>query len=144
MLMEQVKQLLSSLMGAIALTGGLLSCGNLAQLDEPGVVDVTAGEITPISQVLSQTQPDRSGHASPGASLPLPVQLRGQVMEVAPLLQGGAYRLQDRSGSIWVLTTASLPSVGETLRIQGEAHYQPITIAGQDLGEFYIRELDRR
>lgn len=124
---------LSGLMGAIALTGALLSCGNLAQLgDMNGLMDLPPGDITPIDQL----QQSRSTSAT--------VHLRGQVVEVAPLLQGGAYRLQDTSGSIWVLTAAALPPVGDTLQIQGEARYQTITIAGQDLGESYVQEIERR
>ncbi|WP_448572439.1 hypothetical protein [Trichothermofontia sp.] len=124
---------LSGLLGAIALMGALLSCGNLAQRGEAeGLRDFPRGDITPISQ-LQQPR-----------STPATVHLRGQVMEVAPLLQGGAYRLQDTSGSIWVLTSTPLPPVGDTLQIQGEVRYQTITIAGQELGESYIQETERR
>ncbi len=124
---------LSGLMGAIALTGALLSCGNLAQRGgADGLLDFPLGDITPISQ-LQQLR-----------STPAPVHLRGQVVEVAPLLQGGAYRLQDPSGSIWVLTSTPLPPVGDTLQIQGEARYQTIMIVGQDLGESYVQETERR
>ncbi len=113
--------------------GSLLSCGNLAQLGNTGgLLKLTAGEVTPISQLHTPNAPTAT------------VQVQGQVMEVAPLLQGGAYRLQDSSGSIWVLTTTTLPQVGENLQIKGEANYQRITIAGQDLGESYIRELERQ
>lgn len=120
-------------MGAIALTGALLSCGNLAQPgDTDGLLDFPAVNVTPIGQL------------QPLPSTPTTVYLRGQVVEVAPLLQGGAYRLEDTSGSIWVLTTAAPPAVGDTLQIQGETRYQNITIAGQDLGEPYVQETERR
>lgn len=143
--MNRLRQRLSRLIGAIALMGGLLSCGNLAQLVESsGPLDFTAGKATPISQILNQVQPARSQNISPGASPPTPTQLRGQVVEVVPLLQGGAYRLEDHSGSIWVFTPALLPQVGDVLQIRGEARYQPITIAGQDLGEAYVTEIERR
>ncbi|UZQ54377.1 hypothetical protein OOK60_18200 [Trichothermofontia sichuanensis B231] len=143
--MKRVRQRLSRLMGAIALTGGLLSCGNLAQrIESSSPVDFTASKATPISQILSQVHASRSRGISPGEATATQAQLRGQVVEVAPLLEGGAYRLQDNSGSIWVLTTAPLPQVGDTLHIQGEARYQPIVIAGQDLGEAYLMEIGRR
>jgi len=131
--MHWVRRSLSNGVSAIALMGSLLSCGNLPPIREPnGLLDFTVVDTTPISQ-LQKPQPTTTV-----------VHLRGEVGDVAPLLAGGAYRLQDSSGSIWVLTTGALPQVGETLLIQGEVRYQSIPIAGQDLGESYVRETTRR
>ncbi|MBW4647308.1 MAG: hypothetical protein KME06_01205 [Kastovskya adunca ATA6-11-RM4] len=69
------------------------------------------------------------------------VHLRGQVSNRAPFLgNNGAYELQDESGKIWVITDASVPNLGDEVLIQGQAYYQSIPVAGQELGEVYVQE----
>ncbi len=72
------------------------------------------------------------------------VRLVGTVTQRAMFLQGGAYQLQDESGSIWVLTQQPVPEVGDRLSIQGEITYDAIAVQGQELGEVYIDERDRQ
>jgi hypothetical protein len=72
------------------------------------------------------------------------VRLVGTVTQRALFLQGGAYQLQDESGSIWVLTQEPVPEVGDRLTIQGEIAYDAIAVNGQDLGELYVNEQERQ
>jgi hypothetical protein len=71
------------------------------------------------------------------------VYLKGTVENRAPFLQSGAYQLQDATGAIWVLTDSTLPNVGEQIIMKGQVTYQSIPIAGQELGEVYIKEIEQ-
>lgn len=70
-------------------------------------------------------------------------EFRGDVTEIAPFLQGGAYLLTDDSGEIWVIATAQLPEVGEQLKVEGEITYTQIAIAEKEFGEVYLTEIQR-
>ncbi|MCT7962134.1 hypothetical protein NG791_15795 [Laspinema sp. D1] len=70
------------------------------------------------------------------------VYLKGTVENRAPFLQSGAYQLQDATGAIWVMTDSTLPNLGDRLVMKGQVTYQSIPIAGQELGEVYIKELE--
>jgi hypothetical protein len=71
------------------------------------------------------------------------VYLKGIVENRAPFLQSGAYQLQDDTGSIWVMTNSTLPNIGDRLVIKGQVSYQSIPLAGQELGEVYVTELEQ-
>lgn len=69
------------------------------------------------------------------------VYLQGKVTHKAPFLGSGAYQLEDDTGSVWIVTTAPLPPIGEAVVIRGKVQYQSLPLAEQDWGEFYILEL---
>ncbi len=71
------------------------------------------------------------------------VYLKGTVETLAPFLESGAYQLQDDTGAIWVMTNSTLPNVGDRLVMKGQVTYQSIPIAGQELGEVYIKEREQ-
>ncbi|ADB95556.1 hypothetical protein [Candidatus Atelocyanobacterium thalassae] len=72
------------------------------------------------------------------------VYLEGSVVDHALFLDSSSYQLQDETGKIWVLKTfGEIPNIGEIIKIKGEIIYQPILIGNQDIGEFYIVELQR-
>ena len=71
------------------------------------------------------------------------VLLNGQVEQRLPLIEQGLYQLSDDTGSIWVVSPTSPPAVGETLKIRAIVRYEPIPMAGQDIGEYYLEELAR-
>jgi len=66
--------------------------------------------------------------------------LTGQVQQIAPLVQGQVYQLQDSTGSIWVLSQGSGLTVGDRVLIQGTPTYQSIPLAGREQGEVYVIE----
>lgn len=49
------------------------------------------------------------------------VNLRGEVTEVfsIPLVSQGAYKLDDGSGSIWIITESGTPAKGKTVSVKG-------------------------
>lgn len=109
--------------GALSLAiGGLWGCTNLVK---------TGIGITPIENIQQNWQKYST------------VYLKGTVGTQAPFLGSGAYQLQDRTGSIWVVTDETLPTPGETLILKGQVKHQSIPIAGQDLGEVYVEELEQ-
>lgn len=74
------------------------------------------------------------------------VYTEGTVAKLAPFVGAGAYQLQDSTGTIWVFTTQPLPSIGQQMFIRGQVNYEQITVEGApglDIGDFYIRELER-
>lgn len=72
------------------------------------------------------------------------VYLKGNVGNQASFIGGGAYELQDTTGSIWILTKQPLPQKGDELIIQGKVEYQsmPLIFAagGKAVGEIYVQE----
>jgi len=69
------------------------------------------------------------------------VYVHGLVVNVAPFLEGGAYQIQDATGSVWIKTDKPLPPKGTSLVVRGEIAYQAIFIGQDKLGESYILEL---
>ncbi|WP_013321824.1 hypothetical protein [Gloeothece verrucosa] len=108
--------------------GGLIGCSSLANLGN--ALPFKDYSITPIGEAPKQTQ---------GSTL----YLQGKVSQEAPFLAGGAYRLQDHTGSVWVRTNQNLPKPGQALVIKGQVDYQSIPVGNKELGEFYILELEQ-
>lgn len=71
------------------------------------------------------------------------VYLQGKVIDRVPFIDSGSYQLQDATGAVWILTNKGLPAIGEELLIKGQIEYQPIPIGRQDIGEFYVLELEK-
>ena len=71
------------------------------------------------------------------------VTLKGIVVNIAPFLAGGAYQLQDATGTVWVRTDKPLPPKGSSLAVKGELKYEAIFVGKQQLGESYLLELSQ-
>jgi hypothetical protein len=71
------------------------------------------------------------------------VTLKGIVVNIAPFLEGGAYQLQDATGTVWVRTDKPLPPKGSSLAVKGELQYEAIFVGKQQLGESYLLELSQ-
>lgn len=71
------------------------------------------------------------------------VYLSGKVVHLAPFLGNGAYQLEDATGKIWVVTTQILPQRNQQINLKGKIAYQSLPLAEQELGEFYLVELER-
>lgn len=71
------------------------------------------------------------------------VTVKGVVGDRAPLLDGGAYLLQDETGNIWVVSEDEVPEAGQSLRVQGTLERREILINQQDYGELYLQEQQR-
>jgi hypothetical protein len=107
---------------------GLIGCTSLVNLGIP--VPFTHDPITLIKEVPQQ-QPDST------------LYLQGKVSELVPFLGNGAYQLQDQTGKIWIRTHQNLPKLGEQITIKGQVKYQSIAISNQEMGEFYLVELEQ-
>ncbi|MFB8791062.1 MAG: hypothetical protein U7123_19990 [Potamolinea sp.] len=68
------------------------------------------------------------------------VYLQGKVTTRAPFLTGGAYQLQDGTGTIWVITKENVPNVGDQVSIKGQLRFQSLPVSGQELGEVSVQE----
>lgn len=71
------------------------------------------------------------------------VYLTGKVLHIAPFLGNAAYQIEDATGKIWVVTTQTIPQLNQQINIKGKIEYQSLPIAKQELGDFYLVELER-
>ena len=70
------------------------------------------------------------------------VYLQGKVVHIAPFLDNSAYQLEDSTGKIWVVTTENPPQLGKQIEVKGKIKYQSLPFAEQELGDFYVVELE--
>ena len=71
------------------------------------------------------------------------IYITGEVIKVAPLLGNNAYQVQDDTGSIWVISTGNLPSVGQNIFIKSKIRTQSLSLINQELDELYLVELEQ-
>ena len=71
------------------------------------------------------------------------IYVKGQVTHRSPFLGSAAYQLQDSTGTAWIVTANSLPTQGEEVFIKGKIQYQSLPIEEQELGGFYLVELQQ-
>lgn len=116
----------------LMLGGGLVSCSNVAQVDNNGInVSDRRVNLTQIRNI----KPSRNPFST--------IYLQGKVTAIAPFLQAGAYQVQDATGKIWVVTNQTLPQVDDTVLIKGKVQFRSIPLAGQELGEVYVQEQEK-
>lgn len=70
------------------------------------------------------------------------VYLTGKVVHLAPFVDNAAYQLADSTGKIWVVTQ-ELPQLGKEITIKGKIKHQSLPFEGQELGDFYLIELEQ-
>lgn len=71
------------------------------------------------------------------------INLTGKVIHIAPFVANSAYQLEDHTGKVWVVTEKNLPQLGQQINIKGKIEYQSLPFAEQELGDFYIVELEQ-
>jgi hypothetical protein len=113
----------------LLLVGGLIGCSALADL---GIAVPYLGD-PPVNNVDDLSEKRR------GAI----VYIRGIVKGYAPFLNSGAYQVQDKTGIIWIRTEKKPPQQGQEVVIKGKLDYQSIPVGTQELGEFYVVELEQ-
>jgi hypothetical protein len=72
------------------------------------------------------------------------VTISGTVAKRVPVLEGWLYQVSDNTGSLWVLTERSDPTVGELATVQGLVRYEAITVGEVDASEMYLEEQSYR
>ena len=72
------------------------------------------------------------------------VSISGNVTERVATLDGWLYRLQDSTGSLWIVTNQSDPVVGEVATVSGVIKYEAIVVDEIDAGEIYLQEQSYR
>jgi hypothetical protein len=112
--------------------GGLVGCSKSAPLGMHGLTISQFGvNVTKINELPQ----------NPNATAT--VYIQGQVADHAPFLAAGAYEVQDATGTIWVLTNKTVPSVGDQVLIKGQVQFQSIPLAGKEFGEVYVQEQEQ-
>ncbi|MGC9502495.1 MAG: hypothetical protein ACP5D4_02030 [Baaleninema sp.] len=96
-------------------------------------------EITPISELSGSGENSRANLEDNTEAI-----VRGTTIDLAPFVEGGAYQLQDDTGTLWVLSDEALPEVGQPLQVTGTLVDRSIPINGVDYGEVYLKESDRQ
>ncbi|MEL6494537.1 MAG: hypothetical protein AAFQ41_05350 [Cyanobacteria bacterium J06623_7] len=69
--------------------------------------------------------------------------LSGKVVRRAPFLDNAAYQLEDSTGHIWVVTAQNLPRLGQQINLKGKIQYQSLPFDTQELGDFYLVEIEQ-
>ncbi len=72
------------------------------------------------------------------------VSIYGSVTQRVALLDGWLYQMQDDTGSLWVLTDRSEPTVGDRAAVAGIVKYEAIVVGEVDAGEIYLEEQSYR
>ncbi len=118
-----------SSIGMVFLCFSTIGCSASSNLPAASnnVLTMIPGERVKISQVSSKR--DRV------------VQIEGKIKAQAPLMGGQrAYEVQDETGSVWVVTSQTVPTIGNSVNVQGKVRLQKIDLAGQDQSAAYIEQ----
>jgi hypothetical protein len=94
--------------------------------------------VTTINEIIQYQQPKKNSQTQEAVYY-----IEGTVVDYAPFMDNGSYKLQDDTGTVWVLTNGTLPRPGDSITIKGRVEYQQISLGGQDLGELYILEVEK-
>ena len=70
------------------------------------------------------------------------VYVTGKIVHLAPFVDNAAYQLEDATGKVWVVTSQANPKLGQQITIKGRIEYQSLPFAEQELGDFYLVELE--
>ncbi|MFB2918661.1 MULTISPECIES: hypothetical protein [Aerosakkonema] len=71
------------------------------------------------------------------------VYIRGRVVKQVPFLGTRAYEVEDSTGTVYVITKDKFPAQNREIIVEGKVQYKSIPLAGQELGEIYIKEQQR-
>jgi len=113
---------------SMLLMAGVVGCSPLPQ-SGAGMLTLRPNvDVTNIQALQQQQKMDRV------------VYIRGNVVRQVPLIQKQAYEIQDRTGSIWIVTQKQAPKSGEAVLVKGKVRYQQISSGNKSLGEIYIEE----
>ncbi|QMS88927.1 hypothetical protein HUN01_15440 [Nostoc edaphicum CCNP1411] len=110
------------------LAAGLCSCGNLTSSGLSGNGLKIGTNVTPIGEI----KPKQDNQAI--------VYIQGQVEKQAPMMKQWAYKINDSTGKIWVVTNQKNLGEGAQVVIKGTVRYRSIPLAGKELGEVYLEE----
>ncbi len=72
------------------------------------------------------------------------VAISGAVIQRAALLEGWLYQVQDDTGSLWVHTERTEPTLGELATVEGILRYESIVVGEIDASDMYLEEQSYR
>ena len=97
-------------------------------------------EETPKSELTTRNASFSAIASLPETNSGSEVYIQGKVLQKAPFVDGGAYKIQDSTGEIWVLTNNLLPETGIDILIKGQLEFHDLRLGSSDFGEFFITE----
>ena len=68
------------------------------------------------------------------------IRIQGKVAQTAPFLNGGAYEIEDSTGSIWVITETTPPASGTEIQVAGQLKFHDLQLGSSNFGEIFISE----
>ena len=71
------------------------------------------------------------------------IYLTGKVVHLAPFIDRAAYQIEDATGRVWIVTSQDPPQLNQQISIKGKVEYQSLPFAEQELGDFYVVELEQ-
>lgn len=137
-MLQSVRQ--CQVLGGVSLVVAALGCSqsvdSVVQRESTGLpMSSGVAQILHQRMAIQSLSPDRVNQT---------VHVEGSVLQRAPLLNGELYQLQDNTGTVWVLSARPSPSVDEVVSVVGILRYEPISVDGVDIGEYYLEESSRR
>ena len=133
---ERFKATVSVLLLSGLLLGGCTSPKSTADTELPTTTSLPSA--APKLRLTKQaTVPISSVAAGEGDKK---VTISGTVAKRVAILGGWLYQVSDNSGSVWVLTTASDPTVGQVATVEGTIRYEAIAVGEIDAGDVYLEE----
>jgi hypothetical protein len=69
-----------------------------------------------------------------------PVQVKGKVITVAPMINQSAYEIQDDRGTVWILTKKQPPKLDSEVSATGKLKFESIQVEGEEIADRYLEE----
>ncbi len=117
---------------AVLTVGSLVSCNAWTALSQQDTFLASKPKVKVVAIADLADQLDRKQE----------VFIQGVVQQKAPFVGSGAYQVEDSTGTVWVLTTDSLPATGSDILLAGELNFHDLEIEQNNFGEIYLQEVE--
>ena len=118
---------------AFSIAGGLVSCNPwtaFSQQDNQPPIRIARNGNGQLAAIASLTDLEQGSE----------IRIQGTVAQIAPFVNGGAYKITDSTGSVWVITETSLPISGTTVQVGGEVKFHDLQLGSSNFGEIFVAE----
>ncbi|WP_139325005.1 hypothetical protein [[Limnothrix rosea] IAM M-220] len=118
---------------AFSIAGSLVSCNPwtaFSQQDDPPPLRVARNGNASIAAIASLKNLEQGTE----------IRIQGTVAQIAPFIRGGAYKITDSTGSIWVITETSPPASGTKIQVGGQLEFHNLQVESSNFGEIFIAE----
>ena len=118
---------------AFSIAGGLVSCNPwtaFSQQDNQPLIRIARNGNAPLATIASLSDLEQNTE----------IRIQGTVAQIAPFVNGGAYKITDATGSVWVITETSLPASGAKVQVGGQLKFHDLQLGNSNFGELFVAE----